>query len=42
MKGFKFAGIHAGIKDNSKKDLGLIYSETPAVAAARSAEEPRR
>jgi glutamate N-acetyltransferase/amino-acid N-acetyltransferase len=34
MKGFKFAGIHAGIKDNGKKDLGLIYSETPAVAAA--------
>ncbi len=34
MKGFKFAGIHAGIKDNGKKDLGLIYCEEPAVAAA--------
>lgn len=34
MKGFKFAGISAGIKKNGKKDLGLIYCETPAVAAA--------
>ena len=34
MKGFKFAGIHAGIKKNDHKDLGLIYCETPAVAAA--------
>jgi glutamate N-acetyltransferase/amino-acid N-acetyltransferase len=34
MKGFKFAGIHAGIKKNNHKDLGLIYCETPAVAAA--------
>jgi len=34
MKGFKFAGIHAGIKKNNRKDLGLIYCEKPAVAAA--------
>ena len=31
-KGFKSAGIHCGIK-KSKKDLALILSETPAVAA---------
>ena len=34
MKGYEFAGIHAGIKGNGKKDLGLIYSKKPAVAAA--------
>ncbi len=34
MKGFKFAGIHAGIKKNNDKDLGLIYCEQPAAAAA--------
>jgi len=34
MKGFKFAGIHAGIKKNDAKDLGIIYCETPAVSAA--------
>lgn len=34
MKGFKFAGIHAGIKNNNQKDLGLIYCDKPAVAAA--------
>ncbi|MBU8910919.1 MAG: bifunctional glutamate N-acetyltransferase/amino-acid acetyltransferase ArgJ [Desulfobacterales bacterium] len=34
MKGFKFAGIQAGIKKNDRKDLGLIYCEKPAVAAA--------
>jgi len=34
MKGFKFAGIQVGIKKNGRKDLGLIYCETPAVAAA--------
>jgi glutamate N-acetyltransferase / amino-acid N-acetyltransferase len=34
MKGFKFSGIHAGIKKNGQKDLGLIYCEKPAVAAA--------
>ncbi|WP_300457390.1 bifunctional glutamate N-acetyltransferase/amino-acid acetyltransferase ArgJ [Desulfobacula sp.] len=34
MKGFKFSGIHAGIKKNDQKDMGLIYCEKPAVAAA--------
>jgi glutamate N-acetyltransferase/amino-acid N-acetyltransferase len=34
MKGFKFAGIHAGIKKNNKKDLGLIVCDRPGVAAA--------
>jgi glutamate N-acetyltransferase/amino-acid N-acetyltransferase len=33
-KGFKAAGIAAGIKKNQKKDLGLIFSEVPANAAA--------
>lgn len=35
MKGFKFAGIDANIKKNSsKEDLGLIYCDQPANAAA--------
>lgn len=30
IPGFQFAGLHCGIKDNSrKKDLALIYSEEP-------------
>ncbi len=32
--GFKAAGIHAGIKKNNAKDLGMIYTEHPAAAAA--------
>ncbi|MGD9825298.1 bifunctional glutamate N-acetyltransferase/amino-acid acetyltransferase ArgJ [Desulfobacter sp.] len=34
MKGFKFAGIRAGIKKKKARDLGLIYTEKPASAAA--------
>lgn len=34
MKGFKFAGIRAGIKKKENRDLGLIYAEKPASAAA--------
>ena len=34
IKGFKFAGIPAGIKKNGRRDLGLIFCETPATAAA--------
>ncbi len=34
MKGFQFAGIRAGIKKKDQKDLGLIYSDIPASAAA--------
>ena len=34
-KGFKAAGIHCGIRKNqSKKDLALIFSQVPASAAA--------
>ena len=33
-KGFTAAGITAGIKKAGKKDLGLIFSETPAATAA--------
>ncbi len=34
-KGFTAAGVHCGIRKNkSKRDLALIYSETPATAAA--------
>lgn len=34
VPGFKFAGIPAGIKDDSVKDLGLIFAEHPCSAAA--------
>ncbi|MCP4115165.1 MAG: bifunctional glutamate N-acetyltransferase/amino-acid acetyltransferase ArgJ [Desulfobacteraceae bacterium] len=34
MKGFKFSGISAGIKADDAMDLGIIYSERPARAAA--------
>ncbi len=30
VKGFKASGIYSGIKRSKKKDLALIYSETPA------------
>lgn len=34
-KGFKASGIHCGIRKNrTKRDISLIYSETPANAAA--------
>ena len=31
--GFKFAGVSCGIKASGKKDLALITSDSPAVAA---------
>src|SRR3954447_14737776 len=31
-KGFRFAGVHAGLKP-SRKDVALIVSDVPAVAA---------
>jgi len=34
MKGFMFAGIHAGIKKNGGRDLGLILCQKPAAVAA--------
>ena len=33
IKGFKFAGIAAGIKKNGKKDLTLITAHTPLTVA---------
>ncbi len=33
VPGFKASGIAAGIKKNQAKDLALIYSEVPSVAA---------
>jgi len=32
-QGFKFSGVVSGLKKNGQKDLGLIYSETPAKVA---------
>lgn len=32
-KGFKAAGLNAGIKNNTKKDMALVYSEVPCVKA---------
>ena len=34
MKGFQFAGISAGIKADKQKDLGIIFSTSPCMAAA--------
>ncbi len=34
MKGFDFSGIHAGIKKDNIKDMGLILCQKPASAAA--------
>ena len=33
VKGFHFAGISAGIKENGKKDFSLIFSQVPAFVA---------
>ena len=33
VKGFKFAAVSAGLKKNNALDLGLIFSEKPAVCA---------
>ncbi|GBR75363.1 N-acetylglutamate synthase [Candidatus Termititenax persephonae] len=32
-KGFQYAGVYAGLKDNGKKDMGVIVSERKAVCA---------
>ena len=32
-KGFMANGLNAGIKNNVKKDMALVYSEKPCVAA---------
>ena len=33
IPGFFFTGLSGGIKKDGRKDMGLIYSEVPAVAA---------
>lgn len=33
VKGFRFAGIHAGVKDGDALDMGLLAADEPAVAA---------
>ena len=32
-KGFKAAGMHAGIKKGTKKDMAMVFSSTPCAAA---------
>ena len=32
-KGFKAAGMHAGIKKGTKKDMAMIVSSAPCMAA---------
>jgi len=34
VPGFRFAGVRAGIKASKKRDVAVIHSEVPAVAAA--------
>ena len=34
-KGFQAAGIEAGIKYQNRKDMAIIYSEKPCVAAGQ-------
>ncbi len=33
VKGFRFSGVHAGIKPDGRLDLGLVVADEPAVAA---------
>ncbi len=33
VKGFRFAGVHAGVKAGGALDLGLVFADQPAVAA---------
>ena len=37
-RGFRAAGVAAGIKANGKKDVALIVSDVPAAAAPPTAE----
>ncbi|NVN92734.1 MAG: bifunctional ornithine acetyltransferase/N-acetylglutamate synthase, partial [Desulfuromonadales bacterium] len=34
IKGFQFSAVEAAIKKPGRKDLAMIYSETPAIACA--------
>ena len=33
VKGFRFAGVHGGVKAGDALDLGLVFAEEPAVAS---------
>ena len=33
VKGFRFAGVHGGVKAGDALDLGLVFADEPAVAA---------
>ena len=33
VKGFRFAGVHGGVKEGDALDLGLVFAEEPAVAS---------
>ncbi len=33
VKGFRFAGVHGGVKAGDRLDLGLIFADEPAVAS---------
>jgi glutamate N-acetyltransferase/amino-acid N-acetyltransferase len=34
VKGFRFAGVHSGVKTDDALDLGLVFADEPAVASA--------
>jgi glutamate N-acetyltransferase/amino-acid N-acetyltransferase len=34
VPGFRFAGVHCGLKESGKRDVALIHSDVPAAAAA--------
>ena len=33
VKGFRFAGVHGGVKAGNRLDLGLVFADEPAVAS---------
>ena len=41
--GYRFAGIHSGLRANEpgRLDLALVVSDRPAAAAAKAAQEMR-
>ena len=34
LQGFRFAGVHGGLKESGARDVALICSDVPAAAAA--------
>ncbi len=34
LRGFRFAGVHCGLKESGRRDVALIVSDAPATAAA--------